>query len=64
MTIDIVNYSKNSSKIQNFSKTRYIDPDYMEREWKEIWRKSWLLAGLESDTENPGDYFGFDMGRE
>jgi len=64
MTIDIVNYSKNSSKIQNFSKTRYIDPAYMEREWNEIWRKSWLLAGLESDTENPGDYFVFDMGRE
>ena len=64
MTIDIVNYSKIKPQIKNFSKERYIDPSYMEKEWEDVWKKSWLLAGLESDLEKPGDFFVFDMGRE
>ena len=64
MTIEIVNYSKIKPQIENFSKERYIDPSYMEKEWEDVWKKSWLLAGLESDLKKPGDFFVFDMGRE
>ena len=64
MTVDIVNYSKIKPQIKNFSKDRYVETSYMEKEWNDIWRKSWLLAGLESDLKKPGDYFVFDMGRE
>ncbi len=64
MTIEIINHTSNDTKIENFSKHRYIDPAYMEKEWSSIWRQCWLLAGLESDVVNTGDYFVFDMGRE
>ena len=36
----------------------------MEKEWEALWRKSWLLAGLESDVAKAGNYFVFDIGRE
>ena len=36
----------------------------MEKEWASIWRQTWLVAGLESDVANTGDYFVFDIGRE
>jgi len=64
MTIEIVNHSKHPARITNYSTSRYVDANHMEQEWDHVWRKSWLLAGLESDVQNPGDYFVFDMGRE
>ena len=64
MTIEIVNHTNRPTKIRNFSTSRYVDPAYMEREWANVWRQSWLLAGLESDVKEPGDYFVFDIGRE
>jgi phenylpropionate dioxygenase-like ring-hydroxylating dioxygenase large terminal subunit len=64
MTAEIINHTERAAKIENFSTARYVDADYMELEWANIWRRSWLLAGLESDVRAPGDYFVFDMGRE
>ena len=64
MTIEIINHTDSATKIENFSKERYIDNQYMEREWATIWRNSWLVAGLASDVQQPGDYFVFDLGRE
>jgi len=64
VTIEIVNHTDHAVSIQNFDKSRYLDPLYMDREWDGVWRKTWLLAGLESDLTAPGDYFVFDMGRE
>lgn len=64
MTIEIVNHTTEPAVIGNYSTSRYVDRDYMEEEWEHVWRKSWLLAGLESDVQKPGDYFVFDMGRE
>lgn len=64
MTIEFVNYSESETRIRNFSKARYVDPEYMEKEWSEIWREHWLLAGLESDVVSAGDFFVFDLGRE
>jgi phenylpropionate dioxygenase-like ring-hydroxylating dioxygenase large terminal subunit len=64
VTREIINHASSEPGIENFSKARYIDPEWMEREWDAIWRDSWLLAGLESDVASPGDYFLFDLGRE
>ena len=64
MTIEIVNHTSRPATIDNYSTDRYVDPSYMEREWANIWRQSWLLAGLESDVQRTGDFFVFDMGRE
>jgi phenylpropionate dioxygenase-like ring-hydroxylating dioxygenase large terminal subunit len=64
MTIEIVNHTDQPATIANYATNRYVERDYMEQEWASVWRQSWLLAGLESDVTNPGDYFVFDMGRE
>ena len=64
MTIEIINHSGAPVAIENYSTDRYVSADYMEREWRNLWRQSWLLAGLESDVRHPGDYFVFDLGRE
>ena len=44
--------------------SRYYSREYMEREWKELWPKVWLLAGVESDIPEDGDYFVFEIGAE
>jgi len=64
MTRRIINHTATAEKISNYSVDRYTSPDYMEAEWSQVWRRSWLLAGLVSDVRKPGDYFVFDMDRE
>ncbi len=64
MTIEFVNHTDQVVQIENFDKVRYLDPAFMDKEWETVWRNTWLLAGLESDLANPGDYFVFDLGRE
>lgn len=43
---------------------RYWSRDFMEREWEQMWTKVWLIAGLESQLEKPGDFITADIGRE
>lgn len=43
---------------------RYIDPDIMRREFDQLWAGTWLMAGLESDASQPGDYFVFEIAKE
>lgn len=43
---------------------RYTDPAYLALEDDRIWSKTWLLAGVEADVAEPGDYFVFDNLRE
>ena len=64
MTIEVVNHTGNGVSNANFSKHRYLNPAWMDREWEQIWSRCWLLAGLESDLEQAGDFFVFDLGRE
>ena len=64
MTIEVINHTGLEVANRSFSKQRYISREFMEGEWENIWRRSWLLAGLESDVRNAGDFFVFDMGRE
>ncbi|NIP15197.1 MAG: Rieske 2Fe-2S domain-containing protein [Pseudomonadales bacterium] len=40
---------------------RYISREYMAREWEKIWSKMWLVAGVEQDVAEPGDYFVFNL---
>lgn len=47
-----------------FSSDRYSSRDYMEREWERVWTKVWLIAGVQSDLREAGDYFTFEVGRE
>jgi phenylpropionate dioxygenase-like ring-hydroxylating dioxygenase large terminal subunit len=36
----------------------------MHEEWQKIWPKTWLVAGVAQDLEEPGDFFVFDIGPE
>ncbi|MBT3425556.1 MAG: aromatic ring-hydroxylating dioxygenase subunit alpha [Gammaproteobacteria bacterium] len=64
MTAKVVDYTQSQTTITNYSKTRYISSDIMDQEWNSIWQGTWLLAGLTSDLETPGDYFVFSIGTE
>ena len=43
---------------------RFYSRDWMAREWERLWTRVWLIAGVVSDVQEPGDYFTFDLGRE
>lgn len=43
---------------------RYYDPAYMQREWGRMWTSSWLIAAVETDIHEPGDYSQFRLLRE
>ncbi|MFN3232963.1 MAG: aromatic ring-hydroxylating oxygenase subunit alpha [Alphaproteobacteria bacterium] len=43
---------------------RYVSPDLLSREFDAVFARTWLFAGLESDLNEPGDYFVFNIGRE
>ena len=46
------------------SKERYTSQAVMEAEWRGIWTRCWLFAGLLSDIPEAGDYFLYQLGRE
>lgn len=52
------------SRTVRVSKERYTSPAFAQREWDHVWRKVWLLAGLESDVAAPGAHFVYDIGDE
>ncbi len=43
---------------------RYYDPGFMRAEWDHLWTRTWLLAAVESDLREPGDFVKFDIGDE
>jgi phenylpropionate dioxygenase-like ring-hydroxylating dioxygenase large terminal subunit len=43
---------------------RYHSREFMRLEWERLWPRVWLLAGVTSDLQEPGDYFRFDFGHE
>jgi phenylpropionate dioxygenase-like ring-hydroxylating dioxygenase large terminal subunit len=43
---------------------RYYDADYMRQEWERLWTRSWLIAAVETDIPEPGDYSVFRLLRE
>ena len=49
---------------QIYGKEGYFSPEQMTREWQKIWTQSWLIAGVSSDLQKPGDYFLFRVRSE
>lgn len=47
-----------------FDPDRYYSAGFMAREWDCMWTRSWLIAGIETDIPEPGDYSVFRLGRE
>lgn len=45
-------------------KERYTDSAFAALEWDRMFTRVWLLAGLESDIPEAGDYFTFEIGTE
>ena len=43
---------------------RYYDPGFMALEWERMWSRTWLIAGIETDIPETGDYSVFRPGRE
>jgi carnitine monooxygenase subunit len=43
------------------SKERYFSRAYMDLEWEKLWTRSWLIAGVESDIPEVGDFFLFNI---
>ena len=43
---------------------RYYSRAHAEREWRELWSRTWNIAGRESDVAKIGDFFRFDLGPE
>ena len=44
--------------------SRYYDKSFMQLEWERLWTRAWLIAGIETDIPDAGDYFVFRVGRE
>jgi phenylpropionate dioxygenase-like ring-hydroxylating dioxygenase large terminal subunit len=53
-----------SGRIRNVSKDRYIDPEWLSREWRQVWKKTWQAAAPLSDLKRPGDFAVYDVGPE
>ena len=43
---------------------RYYSAEFMAKEWRNLWPRVWLLAGVASDIPEEGDYVTFDIGPE
>ncbi|MEP5837518.1 MAG: aromatic ring-hydroxylating dioxygenase subunit alpha [Marinobacter sp.] len=46
------------------NKDRYISSDWMQREWEQVWKKSWQIAVPLSDLKAPGDFAVYQLGPE
>ncbi|QZH74305.1 MAG: aromatic ring-hydroxylating dioxygenase subunit alpha [Erythrobacter sp.] len=44
--------------------SRFFTPEYAEEEWEKMFTKTWLLAGVESDIPEEGDWLRFEIGPE
>jgi len=45
-------------------KSRYTSAEYAREEWEQMWTKTWVCAGRESDLARPGDYMTLELGGE
>ena len=46
------------------SPDRYYSREFMEVEWRNLWPRTWLLAGVACDIPESGDYFTYSIGHE
>jgi nitrite reductase/ring-hydroxylating ferredoxin subunit len=52
----------NMADYRVISTARYLDPATKTEEEEKLWTKVWLIAGVASDIQEPGDWFRFDIG--
>ena len=43
---------------------RYHSEKFMALEWERLWTRAWLIAGVESDIPEPGDYLVYRIRHE
>lgn len=48
---------------EDVSIDRYIDPEYAEKEYKNLWTRTWQFACREEHIPEVGDYYVYDIGR-
>ena len=46
------------------SREVFVNPDIYQQELEQLFARSWLFVGHESQVPNPGDYFQSRMGEE
>jgi len=46
------------------SARRYTSPEFMAREWKKMWTRTWQVAGSTSDVAEVGSFFTYEIGTE
>ena len=63
MSLQIIDHT-NTPRPHSFSKDRYVSSETMQAEWRGVWCNTWLLACVEQDLANTGDYFVFTIGNE
>jgi carnitine monooxygenase subunit len=44
--------------------SHYYSAEFMQKEWIHLWPRVWLVAGVTSDLQEPGDYSVFEIGHE
>jgi phenylpropionate dioxygenase-like ring-hydroxylating dioxygenase large terminal subunit len=44
-----------------YGKDHYFSREAMATEWEKLWTRSWLIAGVEADLAEVGDFFVFDI---
>ena len=42
----------------------YFERDWMDKEWDRLWTRVWLIAAVESDLPEPGDYSVYRLRHE
>src|SRR5689334_15732869 len=45
-------------------KSVYTSPEIFEREMQNIWEKTWVYCGHQSQLQRPGDYVTVQIGRQ
>jgi phenylpropionate dioxygenase-like ring-hydroxylating dioxygenase large terminal subunit len=43
---------------------RYLSPEFMQAEWRQIWTKTWQLVTRVSDFDEPGSFYVHELGKE
>lgn len=54
-------YPEDFPALPTIPSARYFDPAFAQAEMQHMWKKTWLLAGLESDLPGAGSYILFEQ---
>jgi phenylpropionate dioxygenase-like ring-hydroxylating dioxygenase large terminal subunit len=51
-------------RMDPISGERYTSRDWLQREWRHMWMRTWHIGGMAADAREPGDYLVADLGPE